>query len=113
MTSDVRDYRDLANLLVEYSQDYFDDYGDERAAFAAFIKGGNRARTQGALRELDLVGSASPDESSLENALTRAGLAIVMTDGTTPYRDFVQRLRAWLTDALEDHSSVDRGRASA
>lgn len=113
MTRDVREYRDLANLMVEYSQDFFDDYADERAAFDAFIKGGNRARTEGALRQLDLVASAGTDESDLERVLTRAGLAIVMTEGPTPYRDFVQRLRTWLTESLEDPGTVAQGRASA
>jgi hypothetical protein len=113
MTHDVRDYRDLANLMVEYSQDYFDDYADERAAFAAFLKGGNRARTEGALRELGLVEAECPDESSLERALTRAGLAIVMTDGANPYRDFVRRLRTWLIEALPEHGAAGQGRASA
>ena len=51
MTSDVRELRGLTNLMVEYSQDYLDDYNEERRAFDAFIASGNRERTQRDLNE--------------------------------------------------------------
>ena len=96
----------LGNLMVEFGQDYTYDYGDdETLAFAAFIRGGSRNRTEGALRELIRLDAECSTEAALESALEDAGMAIYRTEGETPYRDFVGRLRTWLTESLADPES--------
>jgi hypothetical protein len=108
MTEEPFDPDHLGNLMIEYSQDYFEDYGDERLAFQAFLDYGNLERTEGALNELTRLDKDCQTEATLEEALVAKGLCILMTGGETPYRDFVARLRGWLAESLADPNSQRR-----
>lgn len=106
MTYQELDSDHFGNLMVEFGEDFFYEYdGDEARAFAGFINGGDRVRTEGALRELTRIEAMCTTEEELDTALTEAGLRVSMIEGALPYREFTQRLIGWLTESLADPES--------
>ncbi len=99
MTYQELDSDHLGNLMVAFGEDFFYEYnGDETQAFAGFIRGGDRVRSEGALRELTRIDIACTAEERLEAALVDSGLRVSMVDGVLPYREFTHRLIGWLTE---------------
>ena len=88
----------LALLMTEYGQDYFDDHVDEAEAFLKTLFTSTFEQRAAALAQLEELAETKDDE--LTDRLQRLGLAISLPGDPASARSFVDRTRVRLATSV-------------
>jgi hypothetical protein len=87
---------------IYFNEDWFEDYGrDEHAAVRDFVSGDATDIVQDTLSELRrMMAQLSPVEFEHELALLLP--AYTPRGGQLPYREFADRVAAWIAESLDE-----------